>query len=130
MTLFVDTNVLIRHVTGDPAAMAQRATATLGGRESLLVTDVVFAECVFVLETYYDLARSRVAELLGAALALPAVATLSKPLLLRALEVYEGYRLDFVDSYLVAQAELTGVGKISSFDRSIDRVASVTRREP
>ena len=27
-------------------------------------------------------------------------------------------------------AEITGVNEIVSFDRSIDRVASVTRREP
>jgi hypothetical protein len=31
---------------------------------------------------------------------------------------------------LVAQAEATGVGTIASFDRSIDRVANISRREP
>jgi predicted nucleic acid-binding protein len=30
----------------------------------------------------------------------------------------------------VAQAEATGVSEIVSFDRSIDRVGTVTRREP
>jgi predicted nucleic acid-binding protein len=49
---------------------------------------------------------------------------------MRALEVYELDRLDFAEAYLVAQAEATGIGEIVSFDRSIDRVASVTRREP
>jgi len=51
-------------------------------------------------------------------------------MLLRALEVYELDRLDFAEAYLVAQAEVTGVGAVVSFDRSIDRVASVTRHEP
>jgi predicted nucleic acid-binding protein len=51
-------------------------------------------------------------------------------LLLRALEVYERDRLDFAEAYLVAQAEASGVTEILSFDRSIDRVESVTRREP
>ena len=50
--------------------------------------------------------------------------------LLRALEVYELERLDFAESYLVAQAEATGVNEVLSFDRSIDRLKSVTRREP
>jgi predicted nucleic acid-binding protein len=49
---------------------------------------------------------------------------------MRALEVYELDRLDFAEAYLVAQAEATGVGEIISFDRSLDRVASVSRREP
>jgi len=37
--------------------------------------------------------------------------------LLRALEVYEGDRLDFAEAYLVAQAERSGVGVVASFDR-------------
>ena len=50
--------------------------------------------------------------------------------LLRALEVYEGDRLDFAEAYLVAQAERSGVGAVASFDRAIDRVATVRRLEP
>jgi predicted nucleic-acid-binding protein len=47
-----------------------------------------------------------------------------------ALEVYERERLDFAEAYLVAQAEATGVREVLSFDRSIERVKTVTRREP
>jgi predicted nucleic-acid-binding protein len=49
---------------------------------------------------------------------------------MRALEVYELDRLDFAEAYLVSQAEATGVNEIVSFDRSIDRVSSVSRLEP
>jgi predicted nucleic acid-binding protein len=35
-----------------------------------------------------------------------------------------------LDAYLVASAERTGIGVIASFDRSIDRVATVRREEP
>jgi predicted nucleic acid-binding protein len=48
----------------------------------------------------------------------------------RAIEVYETARLDFTEAYLVAAAEATGVGEIVSFDRSIDRIETVRRREP
>ncbi len=72
----------------------------------------------------------RVAELMRAAISLPSVVTVGSTTLLRALEVYEVERLDFAEAYLVAQAEATGVGEILSFDRSIDRVVSVARREP
>ena len=58
------------------------------------------------------------------------IAAVDAALLLRALEVYETAHLDFAEAYLVAQAETTGVGEIISFDRSIDRIASVSRREP
>jgi predicted nucleic acid-binding protein len=39
-------------------------------------------------------------------------------------------RVDFAEAYLVASAESTGVGRIASFDRSLDRVRSVERIEP
>lgn len=130
MTAFVDTNVLIRHLTGDPPDLAARATAVLASGERLLLTDLVLAECVYVLESYYEVARARVAELTRSAIALPAIEALDPGTLLRALEVYELDRLDFAEAYLVAQAEATGIYEVLSFDRSIDRIRSVARREP
>jgi predicted nucleic acid-binding protein len=38
--------------------------------------------------------------------------------------------LDFAEAYLVAQAERSGVGAVASFDKAIDRVATVRRIEP
>lgn len=110
--------------------MAARATAALAANEGLLLADLVLAECVYVLESFYDVERERVAELMRAAIALPSVAVVDAPLLLRALEVYEVDRLDFAEAYLVASAEATGVGAVMSFDRAIDRVRTVARVEP
>jgi predicted nucleic-acid-binding protein len=95
-----------------------------------LLADLVLAECVYVLESFYEVARDQVAALMRAAIALPTIQVLNEASLLRALEVYELDRIDFAEAYLVAQAEATGVNEILSFDRSIDRVPSITRREP
>jgi predicted nucleic-acid-binding protein len=130
LTAFLDTNVLIRHLTGDPPEMAARATAALKDEEQLLLTDLVLAECIYVLESFYEVERPRVAELMRSAIALPSIETVATPVLLRALEVYERDRIDFAEAYLVAQAEATGVREVLSFDRSIDRIKTVTRREP
>jgi predicted nucleic-acid-binding protein len=110
--------------------MAARATALLGSGEHLLLADLVLAECVYVLESFYELDRERVATLMRATIGHPTIETVDPPSLLRALEVYETERLDFAEAYLVAQAETTAVGEIVSFDRAIDRVTTVTRREP
>lgn len=130
LTAFLDTNVVIRHLTGDPPEMAARATRVLGEPGSLLLADLVVAECVYVLESFYEVPRARVAELMRAAIALPSIEPIDADVLLRALAVYEVDRLDFAEAYLVAQAEAAGVDEIVSFDHSIDRVGTVTRREP
>jgi predicted nucleic-acid-binding protein len=103
-------------MTGDPPDMAAKATAVLAAGERLLLADLVLAECVYVLESFYEVDRERVAELMRAAIALPSIAVLDVLLLLRALEVHEVDRLDFAEAYLVANAETTGVGAVMSFD--------------
>jgi predicted nucleic acid-binding protein len=130
LSAFLDTNVLIRHLTGDPPAQARRATAFLERAEDLLVPDLILAEVVYVLESFYEVERQRVAELVRAVIGFPAIVVVDEPLLLRALEVYEVERLDFAEAYLVASAEASGVGAIASFDRTIDRLATVQRLEP
>ena len=55
-----------------------------------------------MLESFYEVARERVAELMRAAIALATIATVDPVTLLRALEIYELDRLDFAEAYLVA----------------------------
>ncbi len=130
MTAFVDTNVLIRHLTGDPPESAARATRYLGTAGELLLPDLILAEVAYVLESFYEVPRTQVATTLRSVLAFPAIRVLDADLLQRVVEVYEVHRLDFADAYLVASAERTGIGVIASFDRSIDRVTTVRREEP
>ena len=130
MSAFVDTNVLIRHLTGDPPAMAARATAYLENESELLLTDLVVAETVYVLESFYEAPREQVADAMRSLVGLSSVITVDRALLLRTLEIYETEGIDFADSYLVACAESTGVNRVASFDRSIDRVGTIERVEP
>ena len=130
MTAFVDTNVLLRHLTGDPPAQAARATRYLQDADELLLPDLILAEVAYVLESFYETPRTQVATTLRSVLAFPAIRVLDVDLLQRAVEVYEVNRLDFADAYLVASAERTGIGVIASFDRTIDRVPTVRREEP
>lgn len=130
MTAFVDTNVLIRHLTGDPPAQAVRATRYLAEADELLLPDLILAEVAYVLEAFYEAPRAQVAESLRAVLGFRAIKVVDAELAQRAVEVYDVDRLDFADAYLVASAERSGIGVIASFDRSIDRVGTVRREEP
>lgn len=130
MTAFVDTNILVRHLTGDPPAMAARATTYLASGATLLLTDLVVAETVYVLESFYEAPRPQVAASIRSMLAFPSLVSVDPALLLRGVEIYETARIDFAEAYLVACAESTGVNRIASFDRSLDRVATVERIEP
>ncbi|MDA8070222.1 MAG: PIN domain-containing protein [Actinomycetota bacterium] len=130
MTAFVDTSVLVRHLTGDPPAMAAASTGYLRTETELLLTDVVAAETVYVLESFYEAPRAQVAGALRSLVAFDSVVCVDPALVLRAAEVYETHRVDFAEAYLVACAESTGVRRVASFDRSLDRVETIERIEP
>ena len=130
MSAFVDTNVVIRHLTGDPPDLAARATAFLAAADELLLPDLIVAEVVYVLESFYEVPTEEVARLVRSVIAFEPIRTLDAALLLRALEVHEVDRIDFADAYLVASAEASGVTDIVSFDHAIDRVKTVHRVEP
>jgi predicted nucleic acid-binding protein len=130
MSAFVDTNIIVRHLIGEPPDLASRATAFLAAEPELFLADLIVAETIYVLESFYKVPRETIAEAMRSLVALRSVITVDPALLLRALEVYEIDRLDFAVAYLVACAESSGVNRIASFDRSIDRVGTIERIEP
>ena len=119
MSAFIDTNILVRHLTGDPPDMAARASRFLAEERDLLLADLVVAETIYVLESFYEAPRGdrRVDRAL---IAFESVVCVDPSLLLRAVEIYEVDRLDFAEAYLVACAESAGsVGSHRSIAASV-----------
>ncbi|MDA8044599.1 MAG: PIN domain-containing protein [Actinomycetota bacterium] len=80
MTAFVDTNLLVRHLTGDHPEMVALATAYLQSETALLLTDIVVAETVYVLESFYEAPRDQVALAMRSLLGLHTVVCVDRAL--------------------------------------------------
>ncbi len=130
MTALLDTNILIRHLTGDPPEMAAKASAYLLSGRELVLSDLVVAEIVYVLESFYQQTRQQVAGSVAAVVSSARYQVQDRALIIRSLEIYVEHKIDFTEAYLVAIAEKTGITEIASFDRAIDRVPTITRIEP
>ena len=130
MTTILDTSVLVRHLTGDPPAQARRATSYLRSATDMVLLDVVLAELMFVLKSFYEKPRAEAANAARSAIAMTGVRVMDIDLLHRAIELYERGPLSFVDAYKVATAETWGIETVTSFDKDFERVTSVTRIEP
>jgi predicted nucleic-acid-binding protein len=134
MTTLLDTNVLIRHFTGDPPDQARRATTRIhdAGRNDLLLLDLHVAECVYVLEGPYRQSKAEIAELLGSTLGVAAIRFEHEAVIRRSLDLYTA-GLDFADAYLVAAGEDAGFHQVLSFDRfdaKLEKNTKVRRIEP
>lgn len=130
MVALLDTNVLIRHLTGDPPEQAQRATRFLQRSDELVLVDLIFAELIYVLESYYERPRGEIATTARSLLSMDSIVTGDREVLLRSLALFESENIDYAEAYLAAVAELSGIGAVASFDHDLDRIASVRRLEP
>lgn len=130
MTAFVDTNILVRHPTGDPPEMAARASHFLATSEDLHVVGAVIAEVVHVLESFYEVERQQVAQAIRSIVAFPSTRVADLGIILRAVDLYETDRLDFADGWVVAAGERAAVRSVASLDRGLDRAPTIDRIEP
>lgn len=132
---FVDTNLFIRYLTNDDPEKADRVERLLDraaeGEISLVSTELVMAEIVWVLESFYELPAAAIAPLLRGILATTGLEVINGALVGRALELYEGQGVDFVDGYIAAVMEKQGITELYSFDRKhISRLRGIARKEP
>jgi predicted nucleic acid-binding protein len=134
---FVDTDILIRFVTGDDPVKQAAAIALFwqveAGNVVLRAPDTVIADAVFVLcsPNVYRLPRAYVRTELVALLRLPGFKVHNRRILLRALEYFVVYpRLDFGDAMIVAPIEQRGADTVYTHDRDFDRVPGIRRVEP
>jgi len=133
---FVDTDVIIRLLTGDDPAKQAAANALFerveGGQLSLAAPDTVIADAVYVLASprLYALSRPEVTAQLSTLVALPGFQVQNRTQVLAALAVYARTTLDFGDALLIAGMQQQGSQVLYSYDKDFDRVAGLTRQEP
>lgn len=125
----VDANVLLRHLTGEPPDLAERAGGLLEAAERrgvrLVMTALTLAEVVWVLERSYRWPRLAIADGLTQLLAYGTFHAPEAGSLERALRWYRTRpRLHFADAYVAAVAADRGAAVIS-FDRELKGLREV-----
>jgi len=120
-TYLVDTNLVIRFLTGEPEKQAKLAAQFFRASETEKATlrfcPIVVAEVVFVLTgKVYGFPRKQVAEKLLQFLRNPSFKVQEIDVLEKALELFSKRKIDFADAYLAATGIISGCGVVS-FDK-------------
>ena len=134
-TCFVDTNLFIRYLTNDDPAKADRVEGLLNdaaaGKVKLITAEMVLAEVVWVLESYYGLKNMEIGGMIKAILATPGLEVLNGALVEMALEYYMNRNIDFIDGYIAAVMRKKKIKEIFSYDKKhLSRIESIQRNEP
>lgn len=132
----IDTDVIVRLLTGDDLEKQQRARRLFKqielGEMTVIAPVTVMADCFYVLTSpsLYHLPKSEAAALLRPILRLPHFRAANRRQVLRALELCASANLSFGDAFIAATMEQVGSAEVYSFDRGFDRLRGITRLEP
>ena len=116
----IDTNVIVRFLTGDDPRQAARARRVIGEGDIFVPTSVVL-ESEWVLRSAYGFSSDRVVQALRAFAGLPGIAFEDGALIARALEWTE-QGMEFADALHLGQSN--GCSIFLSFDRRLSRIAA------
>jgi predicted nucleic acid-binding protein len=124
----VDTNLIVRYLVQDHEKHAKAAgklfDACDRGDVVIVVLPTVLAECVFVLESFYEHPRGHISSALGRLISSPGVEIGGPTIHLDALERYRKTKVHFVDCLLAATAAAEDT-PVATFDQDFRKFADV-----
>jgi len=123
----VDTNLIVRYLVQDHEKHSKAAgklfDACDRGDVVIVVLPAVLAECVFLLESFYEHPRGDIASALGRLISSPGV-EIDAAIHLDALDRYRKTKVHFVDCLIAATAATEDM-PVASFDQDFRKFTDV-----
>lgn len=131
---FLDTNIFLRHLIGEPEEQAQRATALFEkierGDVKVVTTTAVLFEVVFTLERFYKKSKLEIRDLALPLFEIPDIKIEGKQALKKIFTIYITKNISFIDAYHAVFMEKETLKEVISFDHDFDRIEGIKRVEP
>ncbi|MGR3219967.1 MAG: PIN domain-containing protein [Candidatus Anammoxibacter sp.] len=118
--IFVDTNVFLRFFVRDVESSYLKARELFEKAENkkvkLVTNDLVVAEIVWVLESYYNFSRGEIKEVIDAILETKNMKVANHVRIKETVRHYSSSNIDFIDAYNIAYVKRNDIKKIATFD--------------
>ena len=131
---FVDTNIFLRYLTADDKTKytkcKQLFERAVSGKETLVTTDIVIAELIWTLLSYYKVSKIEVIEKISIILNTPNLQVKNQKILMEAVLLYSNKAIDFIDAYNAVSMKHDKLEKLYSYDKDFEGIEFVKRLEP
>lgn len=118
--IFVDTNVFLRFFVRDVESFYQKAKELFekaeNGEIKLETSDLVIAEIVWVLESYYEFSKIEIKEVIDTILETKNIKVANHSRVKEAVDLYYSGKMDFIDAYNIAYIRAKSFKKVATFD--------------
>ncbi len=102
----------------------------MAGSVQLQTSELVIAEIVWTLLSYYELPKLETIEKVGQILNTPNLTVRGQEALLEALVLWGRHDCDFIDAYNAARMRFDGLTEVLSYDTDFDALSFLRRLEP
>ena len=117
----IDTNILIRFLTGDEQAQAEMVYAFFKKAESekteLFVPLLIVLEMIWVLESVYEVSRTEILDAISDLLLMPVLKFDQHAILQQLIRSAQGNTFDLSDLLIAHAAKTSGCEKVITFDK-------------
>jgi len=131
--VFVDTNIFLRYLTKDDPVKYERCREifkkAMEGELSLFTSEMVIAELIWTLLSYYKVAKADVIEKVSIIISSQNLHISNRDLIADSLVLYGQKNVDYVDAYNAVFMKSHGLEKIYSYDEDFDVVNEMIKRE-
>lgn len=129
--IFVDTNVFLRFFVRDVESFYHKARELFekaeNGTIKLNTSDLIIAEIVWVLESYYSFSKTEIKEIIDAILETRNIKVANHARVKESIMLYASGKMDFIDAYNIVYIKSMGYKKVATFDtKHFKKVEGVT----
>ena len=118
--VFVDTNVFLRFFVKDVEPLYEKARTLFekaeAGKVKLETSELVIAEIVWVLESFYGFTRKEITDLLLILLSSRNLKIANSSRTSAAVQLYAAGTMDFIDAYNIAYMKSRDITKVATYD--------------
>ena len=123
--LWVDANVLLRFITGEPSELAKRSARLMSkverGEIVLVLPSLATAEVIWVLKSFYRYSLEEIAEVVIPLISADGIEAEDRELMVQAINLAREKNVDFIDAVLALRAAREGES-VCSFDDDFKRL--------
>ena len=122
---WVDANVLLRFITGEPPELAKRSARLMSkverGEIVLVLPSLVTAEVIWVLKSFYRYSLEQIAEVVIPLISADGIEAEDRELMVQAINLAREKNVDFIDAVLALKAA-GEAESVCSFDEDFKRL--------
>lgn len=120
--VFVDANIIIRFFLGDHPLLSAQAQTMIekaqNGQYRIYLDEVVVAEVVWTLSSYYEKGKVDIANQIGKLLSQNWIINPRKKLILKSLSLFEKTNLSYIDCWIYIINQLLKTD-LATFDKNL-----------